>query len=323
MRAPETANAVLTSLLLTLAVMLGSLPTQAQVCDDFDACTANDMCSGAECLGTPQDSGPCDDLDDCTINDQCLPGNNGCRGDPAPEGTSCANGCGSCLPIAGPGSPTICSANPGSGGMPCDPGVNPCLEGVCQILPGNTSFCLPHVKACPDTDGNPCTDNCNFQTGNCEPDAPKCIPQCESCDTSTGACGPANVGGACDDFDPCSPESRCEAIDLPDGTQRGSCMAGAVLTPGETPTPTPVPVGTDTPVGTPAGTTTATVAPGPCVGDCDGNHEVAVNELVIGVNIALGSAPVSECLSFDVDGSGMVEVNELISGVNSALNGCV
>jgi hypothetical protein len=75
--------------------------------------------------------------------------------------------------------------------------------------------------------------------------------------------------------------------------------------------------------GTPAGTTTATVAPGPCVGDCDGNHEVAVNELVIGVNIALGSAPVSECLSFDVDGSGMVEVNELISGVNSALNGCV
>ena len=80
------------------------------------------------------------------------------------------------------------------------------------MLAGNTSLCLPVVKECPDTDGNPCTDNCNFETGNCEVNAPKCNPDCESCNESTGACEPANIGAACDDFDPCSPESRCEVL---------------------------------------------------------------------------------------------------------------
>ena len=29
-----------------------------------------------------------------------------------------------------------------------------------------------------------------------------------------------------------------------------------------------------------------------CVGDCDGDGQVSINELVLGVNIALGSLPV-------------------------------
>jgi hypothetical protein len=49
---------------------------------------------------------------------------------------------------------------------------------------------------------------------------------------------------------------------------------------------------------------------------------VAINELITGVNIALGSANVSTCSSFDVNGDGSVAINELISGVNGALNGC-
>jgi hypothetical protein len=59
-----------------------------------------------------------------------------------------------------------------------------------------------------------------------------------------------------------------------------------------------------------------------CVGDCNGDGMVAINELIIGVNIALGSQPVTACESFDVNGDGMVTINELIQGVNNALNGC-
>ena len=65
----------------------------------------------------------------------------------------------------------------------------------------------------------------------------------------------------------------------------------------------------------------ATVASS-CVGDCDGDGAVAVNELIRGVNIALGNAPISDCPSFDVDGSGMVAVNELVRAVSNALSGC-
>ncbi|MEO8602384.1 MAG: hypothetical protein ABI629_07405 [bacterium] len=60
----------------------------------------------------------------------------------------------------------------------------------------------------------------------------------------------------------------------------------------------------------------------PCTGDCNGDKSVAINELITGVNIALGSQPVSACPSFDSNGDGSVAINELISAVNNALNGC-
>lgn len=68
----------------------------------------------------------------------------------------------------------------------------------------------------------------------------------------------------------------------------------------------------------------ATIAGGrlPCVGDCDGNGTVAINELIRGVNIALGLADVSTCAAMDANNNGLVAINELIQGVNNALNGC-
>ncbi len=63
-------------------------------------------------------------------------------------------------------------------------------------------------------------------------------------------------------------------------------------------------------------------APGDCVGDCNGDGVVAINELIIGVNISLETQPVSACLAFDSNNSGAVEINELIQGVNSSLSGC-
>jgi hypothetical protein len=49
---------------------------------------------------------------------------------------------------------------------------------------------------------------------------------------------------------------------------------------------------------------------------------VTVNELIIGVNIALDILPVSACRAMDVNGDGAVAVNELIQGVSNALEGC-
>jgi hypothetical protein len=58
-----------------------------------------------------------------------------------------------------------------------------------------------------------------------------------------------------------------------------------------------------------------------CVGDCNGDGEVTINELILGVNIALGSTPVSACEAF-ANGEGVVDIAQLIKGVNNALNGC-
>ncbi len=59
-----------------------------------------------------------------------------------------------------------------------------------------------------------------------------------------------------------------------------------------------------------------------CTGDCDGDGQVAVNEAVRGVNIALGNAPVGDCAQFDANGDGAVAVNELIAAVARVLEGC-
>jgi hypothetical protein len=59
-----------------------------------------------------------------------------------------------------------------------------------------------------------------------------------------------------------------------------------------------------------------------CVGDCNGNNEVTINELILGVNIALGNQPITACEAFDCQGTGMVPINCLIQGVNNASNGC-
>jgi hypothetical protein len=59
-----------------------------------------------------------------------------------------------------------------------------------------------------------------------------------------------------------------------------------------------------------------------CVGDCDGSQSVAINELILCVNIALGSGQLTSCSACDLNGDGMVAINELIAAVNNALNGC-
>lgn len=59
-----------------------------------------------------------------------------------------------------------------------------------------------------------------------------------------------------------------------------------------------------------------------CQGDCDGSADVSVDELLRGVNIALGNDPANGCLAFDADLSDSVTMDELISAVDVALRGC-
>ncbi len=55
------------------------------------------------------------------------------------------------------------------------------------------------------------------------------------------------------------------------------------------------------------------------IGDCDRNGRVSTDELVRGVNIALGRLPVGACREFDRARDGRVTVDDLVEGVRNAL----
>lgn len=59
-----------------------------------------------------------------------------------------------------------------------------------------------------------------------------------------------------------------------------------------------------------------------CPGDCNGDGVVRVEEMIVGVRIALGEDPIGACPAFDVSGEGEVGINELVLAVTSLLNGC-
>jgi hypothetical protein len=60
----------------------------------------------------------------------------------------------------------------------------------------------------------------------------------------------------------------------------------------------------------------------PCTGDCDGDGEVTVDELIRGVNIALGHVEVSQCDALDADHDGVIRIFELVLAVNRVLDRC-
>lgn len=87
--------------------------------------------------------------------------------------------------------------------------------------------------------------------------------------------------------------------------------------------PTPTPPATATAgVPTPTATATATPEVSDCAGDCNGDGEITVDELITGVNVALGAADISSCLAFDTNRDGTVTVDEILVAVNRALTGC-
>jgi hypothetical protein len=62
--------------------------------------------------------------------------------------------------------------------------------------------------------------------------------------------------------------------------------------------------------------------PPPCEGDCNGDGQVTVDELLTMVNIALGNTPVTTCEAGDANHDGEITVDEILTALNNALNGC-
>lgn len=59
-----------------------------------------------------------------------------------------------------------------------------------------------------------------------------------------------------------------------------------------------------------------------CPGDCDGNGEVNVAEVLTSVSVALGEIEIAACFRADHDESEAIEVDEILRGVRAALEGC-
>jgi hypothetical protein len=141
------------------------------------------------------------------------------------------------------------------------------------------------------------------------------------------------------------------------GAPTDSPTATPTQTPSPTPSPSPVstpsPTATFTASSTPSPTSTSeptsTVSPTPapptqtpaaptqtptcgdskdagcseaCIGDCDGNGEVGLNELIAVVSDALASARTPACAAGDADGDGTVQVGEVVAAVGWSLSGC-
>jgi len=57
-----------------------------------------------------------------------------------------------------------------------------------------------------------------------------------------------------------------------------------------------------------------------CVGDCRGDGQVSVDELVLMVDVALGTVAVSQCAAGDTNHDGSITIDEIIRAVDVALN---
>lgn len=59
-----------------------------------------------------------------------------------------------------------------------------------------------------------------------------------------------------------------------------------------------------------------------CTGDCDGNGQVTIEELITMVRAALGENDPAACPAGDADGDGRIDIAELVGAVRYALDGC-
>lgn len=199
-------------------------------CDNGNACTQFDFCTGGECQdGLDVD---CDDEDSCT-EDTCDPVE-GCLHALAP---ACrCDGPGAVCNDDNPCTDDSCDEDTGlcvfaklDDGTSCDAGFectagDTCQDGVCQ--PGTADPC---------EDGNPCTDaTCEEETGcdytfndrACDDGDPCTV--LDAC--AEGTCGGQPSASAC----PCTEDADCAAYDDDEDRcdggydcQAGGCVAGA------------------------------------------------------------------------------------------------
>ena len=195
-----------------------------ETCDDGEACTVNDSCSGTQCYG---DLKNCDDGSTCTA-DSCALGNCSHVNYTCDDNVVCTFD--SCDPATGcthVGKADACDDNnPCTDNDTCATGYckgtakncddqNLCTDDSCDPVQG----CLHANNATVCDDGNPCTPSdmctggaCVGSGGACD-DGNACTD--DTCDS--GICGHVNNAGTCSDGDGCTTGDACNA---------GSCVAG-------------------------------------------------------------------------------------------------
>lgn len=190
--------------------------------------------------------------------------------------------------------------------------------------PGNTFQIMTfgsHVGEFTSTDGLIIGGGLGFRTAYSDTDLTLQFVK-EICDNNVDD----DADGFTDCDDPkCADLLACFKSPTPTPSSTPTFTVTPTAPPTNTPSVTPTVTVTHTPMptATATATRTATGTPKPaCVGDCDGNGEVTVVDLIKGVNIALGTASIDTCPVFDVNGNGEVEITELIIGVNNALTSC-
>ncbi len=166
-------------------------------CNDGNACTTNDACSGGLCVGGPalncDDSNPCTD-DSCNPATGCVNSNNTA---PCSDGNACTTN-------------DACSGGLCAGGpaLNCDDS-NPCTDDSCNPATG----CVHTNNTAPCDDGSACTTNDTCSGGLCVGGpAPNCDDSnpCtdDSCNPATG-CVHTNNTASCDDGDLCTAADAC------------------------------------------------------------------------------------------------------------------
>ncbi len=205
-----------------LAIVHEGFTDLTVACDDGDACTEGGVCIEGKCAGKPLD---CSDGIGCTV-DTCLPGegckhvanNGGCDdGDPcSKDACDLAAGC------------TVTGANAGAA---CDDG-NTCTDkDACT----DSGACLGTSTCTCKTDDDCSSDNLCLGPLACVEGLCEAVPGkaviCDTsedsacakaqCQPSSGTCAmvAAPSGTECDDGDPCTSSSTCEA---------GACQAKTI-----------------------------------------------------------------------------------------------
>jgi hypothetical protein len=142
------------------------------------------------------------------------------------------------------------------------------------------------------------------------------------------------IGDACDATQPMQTgtvlptSTRTPSQPVPSATPTASSTDTPATSPTVTPMASPTATQRSTRTATPTATATATrpvratSTPSHCVGDCGGDGAVTVNEIIVGVNVALGGQTIESCPLFDCNGNGQLTVDCLIRAVNASLDGC-
>ena len=216
----------------------------AHSCSDGNPCT-DDACSSQNGCVSTNNNAPCDDSNACTTGETCSGGycqgaipvvcndNNVCTTDSCDPRTGCVfvNNTSVC------NDGNACTVEDMCAGGTCQPGFpldcndnNTCTTDTCIPAQGCVHTNAPTGSPC--NDGNACTNGDLCIGGTCH-GAPVVCPapdQCHvagGCDPLTGACTnpPAPNGTACNDGNPCTAGDVCV---------NGVCSGGLVVAPAET-----------------------------------------------------------------------------------------